>query len=175
MMAVGVILDQPVTDLILAQVKRGGGNVDQDRGALIGQILNGIEIVEQALRPELRIVPGVFADGNAQGFAFEPDHPHPLGRIEMAGLVKHIVGRQQRLVLSETDPALVDQERAVGQGLAGAAAGRQRRADEQPRLGIARRKLGQLRHGPLGLSDEPILFQQILRRITHQRQLGKND
>ena len=101
-----------------------------------------------------------------------------LGRgLEVAPLVEHVVGRQQRLAHDVRDPAAVDQRGAVGDGRArtgrpAAAPGnptthRRRAPTPAPRQRRAATRARRVEEG------RPL--EQVLRRVAGQRELGKDD
>ena len=139
------------------------------------QRLDRIGAVEAA-RPEVGVVPDVLADREPQQRPAERHRRH-LGRgLEVAPLVEHVVGRQQRLARRRRDPAAVDQRGAVGDGPSGRA-GRQALRETRPATAVARRRRAP---PPAPASEarrrveEAGPLEQILGRIAGEGQLGKD-
>ena len=59
------------------------------------------------MRPEVFVVPCVFADGDGQPFSFEINHLLRSCRRKVALFVEYVVKRQQHLVLLQQDLPLV--------------------------------------------------------------------
>ena len=87
----GVGLEQPVAQFLFAHLEGRGGNIDEHRGALLGLDLDGVQGIE-APEPQLRIVPGVFADGDSQDLVFKGDDLNLPGGIEVPGFVEDVIG-----------------------------------------------------------------------------------
>ena len=58
-----------------------------------------------AALPEVAVVPDVLADADAEPAAAELEHLRAVERLEVAVLVEHVVGRQQRLAEALVDAA----------------------------------------------------------------------
>ena len=91
--------------------------------------IDGVE----AARPEVLVVPGVFADGDGEAHAVEFDDLLRTGGQEVALLVEDVVEGQQALVLLEEHVAAVEQDGGVDGGLAGLGPGGQRHACQRRR------------------------------------------
>ena len=117
-----VIVEEVVADLFLAHLEGRGRNVEHQGGPLLGQLFYGVGGV-QAAAPEVRVAPGVLADGNPQHFVLEGHGVHFPGRVEVPGFVEDVVRGQQGFVLLKQDLAPINQDGAVVKALAGVAAG----------------------------------------------------
>ena len=153
----GVALEQPVAHFLFAHLEGRGGNIDEHRGAALGLGLDGVQGIE-APEPQLRIVPGVFADGDPQDLVFKGDDHHLPGGIEVPGLVEDVVGGQKRFGLAQPHLSLVDQHRTVAQAFAGVPAGGLRRPHQDPGGGIPGRQIHQVFQGLLDLANEARLL-----------------
>jgi hypothetical protein len=80
-------------------MERGSGNIDQEGRARGGQNRYGIKTVNAPGIPELRVIPGIFTDGNTQHFAFKRYGKNICSRVEIPGFIKNIVGRKQGFML----------------------------------------------------------------------------
>src|SRR2546427_2142286 len=107
-MALGQRMQHVAAQGALVQRERGGGNVDDDAGSLPDELGDGIALVE-ALGPEILVVPGVFADGDAEFFRAERINELLRARLEIARFVKDVVGRQKDFALLEHHAAAADQ------------------------------------------------------------------
>ena len=74
------------------------GDVEQEGRALAHQVFDGVGRI-QTVGPEILVVPGVFADGDGQPFAFKIDYALARCRGEVALLVEDVVKGQEHLVL----------------------------------------------------------------------------
>src|SRR5713101_1260565 len=75
------------------------------------------------MRPELFVVPNVFADGDAERLVGEGADVLRMGGLKVTALVEDVVSGQEHLALDELDVAVADQRGAVGDGLAGVVLG----------------------------------------------------
>ena len=105
----GVIANQPMAGGLLAGMEWRGRDVDEESSAQGGQLLDGIVGIGALRRPQLRVVPGVFADGNAEYFPLEGRDIEGRRRVEIPGFIEDVVGGQQRFVLLGEDLPLVEQ------------------------------------------------------------------
>ena len=169
----GVVLEQAVAQLLFAHLKGRGGNINEHRGPLPGLDLDGVQGIEPA-EPQLRIVPGVFADGDPQEFVFEGDNLHLSGGIEMPGLIEDVVGGQKRFALAQQHLSPGDQHRAVAQAFARVPAGGLRRPHQDAGAGIPGGPSHQMVQGLLDPGQERRLLQEVPGRIAHQEKLGED-
>ena len=89
-----------VAVFVFSQDEGGGGDVEEDFGAGVGEGFDGVEVVEGMLE-EFFIVPEVFANGNACGVGIEEgDFGIGAGaaRLEVAGFIENVVGGGRRLL-----------------------------------------------------------------------------
>src|SRR6185312_5192943 len=100
------------------------------------QFQHGVDFV-QAPRPEVFVVPCIFADRYGEAYAIELDHLLLLRGGKVALLVKDIVEGQEALVLLKQNVTGVDENRGIDGRLAGAAVRRERHAGEYRRGQIA--------------------------------------
>ena len=125
-----------------------------------------------AALPEVAVVPHVLADADAESPAAQIEQLRAVERLEVAVLVKHVVGRQERLA----EPLL------------GASASQQHGGVEERSAGVGRIRLGQTHeHGRLAgqlageLADdvpaprhEGRAEEQVARQIADERELGRD-
>src|SRR5262249_1925287 len=90
----------------LSETERTGGDVDEHVGALIGELAHGIAVI-QPLRPEVAVVPDVFANRYAKPASGELERRDGRRGLEVAVLVEDVIRRQKRLVTPAGDPARV--------------------------------------------------------------------
>src|SRR6266851_5400271 len=148
---------------------RRSGNIQQDAGSLLAQFHHRVALV-QARRPEVRIVPHILANGDAQGLVLEAVNYLLIGRLKVPRLVEYIVGRQQHLALLKHNSASAQQRRFVGHRFARGILDAPSVADEARQRNF-RRKFFQFIQVPV---EKGWTFQKILRRITAEAELGKN-
>ena len=148
------------------------GEIDVHRGLLAHQLLHGIDAVEPP-RPEILVVPGIFADGDGEARAVQLDHVLRPGRRKVALLVEYVVEGQQALVLLDDQPAAVEQHGGVDGGLAGVALGRERHA-RQHRCGQRARGFRELVDSRAAAGQEARLFKKIGGWVAADGQLGED-
>ena len=96
--------------------ERGGGEIDEDAGALGDEFGDRIAGVHGG-GPEGFIVPDVFADGDAELFLGEAVDVLFFAGLEIAGFVEDVVGGEKHFGLFEDDAAFVDEGGFIGNGL----------------------------------------------------------
>ncbi len=136
---------------------------------LAHEFLDGINRVE-ATRPEVLVVPGIFADGNGQAHTVQFHHLLRARGGKVALLVEDIVKRQQALVLLEQEAAAIEKNSGIDGLLAGVAACRQRNASHdrgwQPGGGS-----GQLVHGRTAAGQKAWFLKEVGGRIAADGEL----
>ncbi len=172
--APGVVAQEPVADALLAHAERRGRDVQEERGALLRQGRDGIQVVRPAAGPQVGVVPGVLADRDAQHLAPEGDRPHRLSRPEIPRLVEHVVGGEKGLVDGRLDASPVGQDRGVHQRLAAGAAVGQGRPDEDAQVGMPRRVFHHPAQPLLHRGDEPTPLEEVLGGIADEVQLREH-
>ncbi len=70
-------------------------------------------------RPEGRVIPGIFADVDAQALVFEVDRQVMHRRFKITGLIEYIITGQQALVAFGQNRSPVNQHCRIVQGFAG--------------------------------------------------------
>ena len=148
------------------------GEVDVDGRILAHQLFQRIEGVETA-RPEVLVVPGIFADGDGEAQTVEFDDLLAAGGQEVALLIEDVVEGQQPLVLFKQDHALVEQDCGVHGRLAGVGRGGQRHACDNGGGKIARGG-GEFIDGLAAASEEARFLKEVGGGIAADRQLGKD-
>ena len=88
------------------------------RGILPHQLLHRIKRIEAA-RPEILVVPSVFANGDRKPEAIELNDLLRGRRGEISLLVEDVVKRKQTLVLFKKDAATVKKYRCIHRRLSG--------------------------------------------------------
>ena len=99
-------------DGALGVPERRRGKVDVQGGLLAHQLFHGIDGVEAA-RPEVLIVPRVFADGDGKAHAVQLDHLLRFGWRKVPLLVENVVERQEPFVLLKEQLSLVEEDCGV--------------------------------------------------------------
>ncbi len=94
----GDALEHREPRLLLADVPRRGGQVEDEVGALGDEFLHRVAAIA-AVGPEIFVVPDVFTNRDAELAAIEREGRGAFRRLEVAVLVKHVVRRQQRFIL----------------------------------------------------------------------------
>ena len=74
------------------------------------QLFDRIVVIAPPL-PEVAIVPDVLADADAEPPPAEIQHLRTVKRLEVAVLVEHVVGRQQRLAEAVLDAPAAQERR----------------------------------------------------------------
>ena len=164
--------EHPAPDFGLADGVRGGGDVEDRLGALRGQLLDGIAQVARLL-PELLVVPQVLADGNADPHAGDRNQrPRILCRVEVAALVERR-RRWAAATIADHGGDASSGEHRDGVVEAGAfsavALGEPHQRGKAGEDGVGRELL---EHRPAAI-DELAQLEQVLGRISAERQLGK--
>ncbi len=148
-----------------------GGDVDDEAGAGPDELGDRVALVE-ALGPEALVVPGVLADGQADGHAVQVEGGVLLGGLEVAHLVEDVVVRQQHLVAALDDAAVLEHRGGVGGPPAVGGGGAGEVADDD---GDAVGAGGQLADGLLIGAQEGGAFGEVLGGIAAEGQLGQQD
>ena len=89
---------------VFADRERRCRQIDDRVGARADQLFDRIVVVAAAL-PEVAIVPDVLADADAEPASAELEDLRAVVRLEVAVLVEHVVGGQQRLAKPLSDAA----------------------------------------------------------------------
>ena len=98
--------EQHVPAVLLAEVPRRGGEIEQQFRSGVGEFVGGTAVVAAVVQEHL-VIPDVFANGDTH-FCAENFHRRVAGRrLEVAVLVEHVVSRQQRLVADGADLAVL--------------------------------------------------------------------
>ena len=111
-------LEHVVADAALVNRIGRGGNIQDDRTSLPDQFGDRITFIE-TLRPEILIVPDVFANGDPQGFTPEQESVLRVRRLEVTRFVEDIVGRQQHLALLEEQFSVANHRGGIRDRLSG--------------------------------------------------------
>ena len=82
-------------------------DVEDDVCALLDEFSNWVALIP-TIRPEIFVVPNVFADSDADLATIEYEWRGAFRRFKITILVEHIIGRQQRFVLSPDDLAVLE-------------------------------------------------------------------
>src|SRR5439155_13532864 len=143
--------------LVFAQLPWRSRDVENDLRSRCRQFRSGVAPVP-ALAPEILIVPDIFADRQANLLAVELDYKILVGRLEVAILVKNIVGRQQHFGASGQDFAVLAERRRISRLASGTGFISAHIADEQAGFGS---RFGQALKEFEILRDELCLEQQI--------------
>ena len=158
-----------VTLLALAQVAGAGVDADDQVGGRIAHAYKGVGGVVGAL-----VVPAVLADQKAH---LAVAHAQHLGRVgpglEVAALVKDVVGGQQLLVVLQADLSVLEHQQAVVQRFAGAIVARGC-AHDPVQIGELARGLQQLLQTCIQSLQKAGLVQQVAGVVAAQRQFGKH-
>jgi hypothetical protein len=159
---------------LLAQMKGTRGEIDQNIDALIDQALDRVKLIE-TLRPKLSVIPNVFADRHPKAQPPKQEGANRLGRsrLKVAGLVKHIVGRQEALMKVGDDLSAFEEGRGIeevfsrGPGVIGI-----ERADQHG--SSVERHFGEFRHLSAARTHKGLSLQKIPRRISTNGKLGRD-
>ena len=135
------------------------------------ELLDRIVVIAPAL-PEIAVVPDVLADADAEPPPAELEHLRTVKRLEVAVLVEHVVGRQQRLAETLRDRAVVHEHGAVEERPSLVRRVRLGETDERRRQ-IARIACQLLEHLPAA-AHESVAEQQIARQVSDERQFGRH-
>ena len=117
------------------------------------------------------VVPDIFADSYSQLFLPQSENSLALGRLEITGLVKNVVGRQERLVMHRRDLSVAQHGDRVVQRPTDRLLVPRGVTDDQVDPGGSRRDRLQ---GSSVVVNELRLKEQILWRIADDRQLRKD-
>ena len=96
-----------MTRAFLAEVPRRSRQVEQDFRTRGRQFPGWIRPIP-ALGPEIRVVPDILADRDADAVPVELDRHVARRRFEIAVLVEDVVGRQQGLLPDGNDAPILD-------------------------------------------------------------------
>ncbi len=157
---------------LLAHRKGRGRGVEQDICPLAAGLGRGILAVAPH-GPEVRVVPGVLADGQAQGQPLQFKGPVALSGLEVAVLVKDVVGGQKGLSEEPLQAAPPQQGRGVEQGPARPGRVLLGQAHQDRRTGG--QVGGQPFPDPSAPADEIKVQEQIPGRIAHKGELRGDD
>ena len=131
---------------------------------LAHELFDGIDRI-QAPRPEVLVVPGVFADGDGQPYAVQLHHLLLLGALKVALFVEDVVEGQEALVLLEQQQAVIEQDGGVHRWLAAFTA-RLERDSREHGGGQLPGGRGQLIDGRSAASEKAGLFKEVGGRIA---------
>jgi hypothetical protein len=155
----------------LADVKRGCRDVDQQVGPVGDHQGDGVDGIGLAT-DNLRIVPAVFADGDAQAVALVVDGAAVAAGFEIAAFVKNIVGGQKPLVNLGDDFPVLEQNGGVEQGFPAGHGVGDYRADQHADAGYPGQE--PFEADAVGL-DEIGSVQEVSRRVAADTQLREHD
>src|SRR6185437_7827298 len=146
------------------------GNIKQDASSLPDEFGDRIAIVH-ALRPEIFVVPTIFANGDSQLLAVKSEIRLRARGLKITRLVENIVGGKKHFLLLEGDVTVGEKRGAIR----GEFSGRFLRfADVADDCGHGHAGGEALKLFEIAL-DEGGTFDEILRRIAAQAEFGKND
>ncbi len=145
------------------------GNIQQQAASLPDDFRDGIAIVE-LLGPETFVVPGIFADGDAELLGLKRKHVLGVRGLEVARLVEDVVGGQQHFALLEKNFSLGDERGGVRHGLAGGVHGVADEADER----WQRDFFGEADEFLLVALGERWALDEVLRRVAADAEFGKD-
>ena len=148
-----------------------GGDVQDERGPLLHQLFDGIDVIEPIL-PEAFVVPRIFANRERGRLPIDVAKALPRGGREVALLVEHVVVGQQHLRLHKLHAPLTDQRGGIPHVLP---CPRFSRGDVSGDHcdGIIRRGPRNLAQSLAAARNEGRFLQQIGRRIAADGQLRK--
>ena len=155
-------------DLLFAERERRGGEVEDDLRAFAQEHRDRVEVIpraQAALDP-----PAVLADGDAERAPAERRGVRLTARLEVAVLVEHVVGREQRLVVHRDHAPVADERGGIVQRLALAGLVPRDEADDRRQRKFAREPVERVE--PAG--DEPGMLDEVARRIAHDGHLRKD-
>ena len=156
---------------LLAVTPGRRGKVQDDFRALGDEFPDRVAPVDP-VRPEILVVPDVLADGDAKPVAVERERRDVFGRLEIAVLVKHIVGRQQTFRGAPDDFAMLQHGGGIFQPAAGLLRIAVHVADAERHRADARGGFGE--RGEIGVNEIGAL-EQVARRVAAEEQLGRED
>ncbi len=163
--------DDAFAQVSLARIPGTGGEVDQEVDALAAEQGDGVHLV-QALVAGGLVGPDVLADGHADAEAGVVHDGGGLGGLEVAVLVKHVVGGEQAFFRDLLYATVL----AKGGGVEGAPAGGRGvgddGADEQRNLAGGGGELG---GGVFHVAHEAAAQQEVARRVAADGELGGDD
>jgi len=107
-----MIPDEAIPDFFFPDGEGRGRDVDNNCGPFMRQDFYRIRGID-FLWPELGIIPGVFADRDAEPFAFEVKGFDLRGGIEVSCLVEDVVSWQEGFVLNKKNFPVLDQDSRV--------------------------------------------------------------
>ena len=142
-------------------------------GMLAHQFFNGIDGV-QPPRPEVLVVPGVFADSDGEPFTFKFKDVLAFGRSEIALLIEDVVKGQQHLLLPKDDASSVDQNGEVDGWFSGAVGRPQRDPGEDSNRKLCSELL-EICDGSLTAGEKGSFVQEVSGGITGDGKLRKDD
>jgi hypothetical protein len=98
--------DDIVSKSLFASVKRGSSYINNQGGTLFGHRLNRIMRISASV-PQSGIIPGILANGYAQGPILESHYRIRGSWIKVSRFVKNIISGQQGFMLGEKESALI--------------------------------------------------------------------
>src|ERR1035441_2118894 len=161
----------PAPQARLAFRERRRGDHDHERRAALDQRFPRVVVIQAPLSPEVLVIPEVLADGQPQPFPAERQDDAAVARLEPAPFVENVVRRQERLLREDPHAAALEQGGDVVERLADAAPVRHERSDEERGPARASREG---RKSARGLAHERRALEEVPRRITADRELGKH-
>ncbi len=155
----------------LSRVEGRGGGREDERGTRVEQLRHRVDGVAQP-RGRFAFPPDVLADRDADPLAAEGGNPPLGGWLEVAGLVEHIVGGEERLRLRVQDLPVAEQRGSVHQASSRPAPVPVHvpHDDADPRGGGLLQPAQRLQV----LLDEQVVLQQVHGRVAAQAQLGEH-
>ena len=154
----------------LAKIPRRCGHIHNHLRALLHQAIHRIRPIPW-IGPERVVVPHILTNRQSQLAAIEDHRRIVCRRLEITILIKHIVGRQQRLRARSRHFPVLQQRHRIHRRPARLSFINAHVPHHQAHLAHRLRQLRQRRQIAL---DEPALEQQIARRITRDRQLRRH-
>ena len=152
-------------------VPRARREVEHEVALLAGQLFQRHATAVEPAGAEHRVRPDILADGDADALSVVVNDGRRGGGLEIAVLVKDVVGRQQAFARHGGDAAAVAEGGGVVKRATLAAGVELDGADERGDLAHGGGDLGE-RFGDIG--DEAPLEQQVARRIAADSQLGED-
>ncbi len=105
--AASLVGEEFVAVVVFSEYEGGGGDVEEELGAGVGECGDGVEVVEGAFE-EFLIVPEVFADGDADGDVVDGGEFDIGAGLEVAGFVEDVVGGEEGFAAASEDLAVGD-------------------------------------------------------------------
>jgi len=155
----------------LAELKGARRKVDQNLGAAVNQLEHRVPVVE-TVAVEIWVGPHILTHRHSDTDTLEDQRPRIRPRLEVAGLVKNIVGGQEAFEIALHHLSPVAQRDRVVEALAGPRLVAVDKADQDAEI-VIRKVCDPVELGEVAIDEVPPL-QEVSGRIADGGELGEN-